>query len=170
MTIVSRLGMVGELQRGTSRLSVPLNADNRSQRKNQWRLVWVAVFAVLLTACSGVSSRPSATSSTVSPPTLSRTFSSPGQVQPTRRRSSVSRSTTEIVPDMLGMTLAAARSALYAADVGKYSWLYGCYGSPKTGKVVKQTPGGGAKVARTTVIKIFLQADNCPTTLPMSSA
>ena len=69
--------------------------------------------------------------------------------------------TEETVPDMLGMTLAAARSALYAADVGKYTWQYGCYGSPNIGKVVKQTPGGGAKVARTIDIKFFLQANNC---------
>ncbi len=70
---------------------------------------------------------------------------------------------------MLGMTLAAARSALYAADVATYSWMYGCYGSPNTGKVVKQTPAGGAKVARTTHVNIFLQANNCPTTSPTSS-
>jgi hypothetical protein len=125
------IGMVGELQGGASRLSALLNASNRSQRMNQWRLVWVAVFAVLLTACSGMPSQSSATSSTASPLTLSRTSSNPAQVQPTPHQGSVSRSTTEIVPDVLGLTLAAARSALYAADVGKYSWLYGCHGSPK---------------------------------------
>jgi eukaryotic-like serine/threonine-protein kinase len=73
---------------------------------------------------------------------------------------------TETVPDMIGMTLAAARSALDAADVGKYSWLYGCYGSSDIGEVVKQAPGAGEKVPRTTDVEIFLQADNCPTTVP----
>jgi beta-lactam-binding protein with PASTA domain len=65
------------------------------------------------------------------------------------------------VPNMLGMTLAAARSALYTADIAKYSWLYGCYGSSNINLVVKQSPGGGAQVPRTTLVKIFLQADNC---------
>jgi hypothetical protein len=62
---------------------------------------------------------------------------------------------------MLGMTLAGARSALYTADIGKYSWLYGCYGSSDLGAVVSQSPGGGARVPRTTLVKIFLQANNC---------
>jgi beta-lactam-binding protein with PASTA domain len=65
------------------------------------------------------------------------------------------------VPNMLGMTLAAARSALDAADFAKYSWLYGCYGSSNIGAVVSQNPGGGAQVPRTTPVKIFLQANNC---------
>jgi eukaryotic-like serine/threonine-protein kinase len=73
---------------------------------------------------------------------------------------------TETVPDVIGMTLAGARSALDAADIGKYSWLYGCYGSSNFNEVVKQTPGGAAKVPRTTDVEIFLQADNCPTTVP----
>jgi hypothetical protein len=62
---------------------------------------------------------------------------------------------------MLGMTLAGARSALYAVDFAKYSWLYGCYGSSNLNEVRSQSPGGGAKVPRTTPVKIFLQADNC---------
>jgi beta-lactam-binding protein with PASTA domain len=65
------------------------------------------------------------------------------------------------VPDMLGMTLAQARSALDAADFAKYSWLYGCYGSSNIGAVVSQNPGGGAQVPRTTLVKISLQANNC---------
>ena len=70
------------------------------------------------------------------------------------------------VPNMLGMTLAAARSALYTVDFAKYSWLYGCYGSSNIDKVVRQSPGGGAQVSRTTPVKIFLQADNCLATVP----
>jgi len=74
------------------------------------------------------------------------------------------------VPDMVGMTLAQAKAALNAADAGPYSWLYGCYGSSHIGLVVKQTPGGGAEIPRTTLIQIFLQANNCPATAPASSA
>jgi beta-lactam-binding protein with PASTA domain len=59
------------------------------------------------------------------------------------------------------MTLAAARSALYAADFATYSWLYGCYGSSNINEVTSQSPGGGAKVPRTTHVKIYLQANNC---------
>ena len=62
---------------------------------------------------------------------------------------------------MLGMTLAGARSALYTVDFAKYSWLYGCHGSSNIDKVVRQSQRGGAKVSRTTLVKIFLQANNC---------
>jgi beta-lactam-binding protein with PASTA domain len=74
------------------------------------------------------------------------------------------------VPDMIGMTLAQAKAALNAADAGPYSWLYGCYGSSNIGLVVRQTPGGGAEIPRTTLIQIFLQNNNCPATVPASSA
>jgi beta-lactam-binding protein with PASTA domain len=67
---------------------------------------------------------------------------------------------------MLGMTLAGARSALYTAGFDKYSWLYGCHGSSNIGAVVSQSPRGGAKVSRTTFVKIFLQANNCAATVP----
>jgi beta-lactam-binding protein with PASTA domain len=70
------------------------------------------------------------------------------------------------VPDMLGMTLAQAKAALNAADAGQYSWLYGCYGSPNIGLVVRQTPAGGTEIPRTTLIQIFLQNNNCPATTP----
>jgi beta-lactam-binding protein with PASTA domain len=70
---------------------------------------------------------------------------------------------------MIGMTLAQAKAALNAADAGPYSWLYGCYGSSNIGLVVKQTPGGGAEIPRTTLIQIFLQNNNCPATAPASS-
>jgi PASTA domain len=59
------------------------------------------------------------------------------------------------------MTLAAARSALNAANVAHYSWLYGCYGSPNINEVVRQSPEGGARVPRTTHVSIYLQANNC---------
>jgi beta-lactam-binding protein with PASTA domain len=74
------------------------------------------------------------------------------------------------VPNMIGMTLAQAKAALNAADAGPYSWLYGCYGSSDIGLVVKQTPAGGAQIPRTTLIQIFLQANNCPATAPASAA
>ena len=57
------IGMVGELWTGASRPSASLNADDRAQLRNQWRLAWVVVFAVALTACSGTPSSRSSTSS-----------------------------------------------------------------------------------------------------------
>jgi beta-lactam-binding protein with PASTA domain len=74
------------------------------------------------------------------------------------------------VPDMIGMSLAQAKAALNAADAGPYSWLYGCYGSSNINLVVKQTPGGGTEIPRTTLIQVFLQASNCPATAPASAA
>ena len=73
---------------------------------------------------------------------------------------------TITVPDMIGMTLAQAKAALSAADAGPYSWLYGCYGSSNIGLVVRQAPGGGAEIPRTTPIQIFLQGNNCTITVP----
>jgi beta-lactam-binding protein with PASTA domain len=68
---------------------------------------------------------------------------------------------TATVPNMVGMTLAAARSALAAAGFDHYTWLYGCYGSANIGEVVKQSPGGGAQAPQNTDVDIDLQANNC---------
>lgn len=188
-------GTVGELQAGDPQLPAPLteaaaqaqpgNSDDRSLRRNRWRLVCVAVFATLIAACGGPPSAPLATSSSASvhplgsasakatatsskeaSPTASTALSSPGQVQPTSHQSSLSNPTTGTVPNVLGTTLAEARSALYAAGFGKYSWLYSCYGSSNIGKVVKQSPGAGAQVALTTHLQLYLQAENCTATVP----
>jgi beta-lactam-binding protein with PASTA domain len=70
------------------------------------------------------------------------------------------------MPDLVGLTLAAARSALSAADAGQYSWVYGCYGSPNTGLVVKQSPAGGVSVPRSETVDFYLQASNCTFTMP----
>src|SRR5271165_5670696 len=135
--------MVGELQAGNSQLSAPVNADDPSQRRKRWRLAWLAVCATLLAACGGAPS-----------------------VQPTPHLSSLSNPTTGTMPIVLGMTLGAARSALSTAGYDKYSWQYDCYGSPDIGQVVKQVPGGGTHVERSTYVKVFLQADNCTATVP----
>jgi len=104
----------------------------------------------------------------------SPTQSSPAQSQPTAQLSSPGSSVTAsvpsaitgTVPNMRGMTLSGARSALYTAGFDKYSWLYGCHGSPDFEKVVKQTPSGRAHVPQNTYVHIYLQANNCIATLP----
>lgn len=186
--------MVGELWAGASRLSASLKAYDRPQLGNQWRLAWVVVFAVALTACSGTPSSRSSTSSSASARPLASASSvlsspgqvqpsspgqtkptptghvqptSPGQTQPTSNQSSPGKSIT--VPNMIGMSLAQAKAALNAADAGPYSWLYGCYGSSNIGLVVRQTPAGGTQIPRTTLIQIFLQANNCPATASASA-
>jgi eukaryotic-like serine/threonine-protein kinase len=68
---------------------------------------------------------------------------------------------TFTMPDLVGLTLAEARSALDAADAGPYAWSYGCYGSPNAGLVVSQSPAGGVTVARTTGVEFSLQNFNC---------
>jgi beta-lactam-binding protein with PASTA domain len=70
------------------------------------------------------------------------------------------------VPNVLGATLTNATSAVYAAGFGKYSWLYSCYGSSNIGQVVRQIPAPGAQVARTTHVRLYLQANNCAVTVP----
>jgi beta-lactam-binding protein with PASTA domain len=68
---------------------------------------------------------------------------------------------TGTVPNVVGMTLAGARSALAAAGFERYTWLYGCYGSPNILAVVRQDPGSGAQAPQDTDVDIYLQADNC---------
>jgi beta-lactam-binding protein with PASTA domain len=70
------------------------------------------------------------------------------------------------VPNTLGTSLPQARSALSGAGFDKYSWLYGCYNSPNIGEVVKQVPVAGTRVPVTTHVNIYLQANNCPTSVP----
>ena len=172
---------MGELWGGASRLSAPINADDQPHRANLWCLAWVVVFAVLLTACSGSPSpRSSASPSTSAREVASGSpaLSTPGQVQPTPKHEHVQPSSKSpgkaqptssqsspdesfTMPDLVGLTLAAARSALSAADAGQYSWVYGCYGSPNTGLVVKQSPAGGVSVPRSETVDFYLQANNC---------
>jgi PASTA domain len=110
---------------------------------------------VLLTAaCSGTSSPRSAASAAASVHPPGPSPSNSATVAP-------HNSATGTVPNMLGMNLAAARSALAAAGFDTYHWQYGCYRSPNTGAVVRQTPGGGARVSQTTYVNIYLQANNC---------
>jgi hypothetical protein len=171
-----------------SRLSAPADTNDRLWHKNRWRLIWVAAFVLLTAACSGGSPTHSASavasvhslgssapanatapSSQKASPAVSATLSSPGKIQPTGQHSSQGTSPSAsapspasvTVPDVLGLALSAARSALEAADVGPYSWVYGCYGSPDINEVVRQSPGGGAQVPRTTHVSMYLQADNC---------
>jgi len=70
------------------------------------------------------------------------------------------------VPNTLGASLPQARSALSAAGFDRYSWLYGCYSSPNIGEVVKQVPVAGTRIPVTSLVKIYLQANNCPAPVP----
>jgi PASTA domain len=148
--VVIRVGRGLKLKDVDSRLPAPLNTHRWSRHGTRWRLIWIAVLALLTAACGGTPS-PHSTAS-VRP--LGPSPSNAAAV-------TALNSSTGTVPKMLGMNLAAARSALAAAGFDSYSWLYGCYRSPKIGAVVRQTPGGGARVPRTTHVDIYLQANNC---------
>ena len=71
------------------------------------------------------------------------------------------RPTAATVPDVLGSTLSGAAAALKGRGFYNIPYLYGCYGSSGTGDVVRQDPGGGARLALTAPVQLYLQADNC---------
>ena len=65
------------------------------------------------------------------------------------------------VPDVQGDNLTAATSALTAVGFHNLPYLYSCYGSSRSGDVVRQAPAAGAHIARTSPVHLYLQADNC---------
>ena len=67
------------------------------------------------------------------------------------------------MPDVVALKLADATAALKARGFGNIPYVYGCYRSPAINNVVRQDPGAGATVARTTPVRLYLQADNCDT-------
>jgi len=143
-----------------SRSSAPPNMNHRLRHRNRQILIWMAVLVFFTAACSGGSPHqtavPSSAQSTahLNSPSSSATAFKPSPVAGT-------------VPNMAGMSLAAARAALATAGFENYSWLYGCYGSRAIDQVDKQTPGGGAADPQSIHVQIYLQADNCRvTTLP----
>jgi beta-lactam-binding protein with PASTA domain len=97
-------------------------------------------------------------------PTASQAAANPASVQPSvSQNSPVSNPTTATVPDVLGLTLSAATSALEARGFHNIPWLDGCYGSADIGDVVQEVPGGGAQIALTAPVRLNLQANNCDT-------
>jgi PASTA domain len=156
-------------------------AGGRPRRRSGWHLAWVGVLATLIAACSSAppsrtaASSPasvhplgtaSATATATSSDKASPAQSSPRHDQPSSHQASPSIPPTGTVPNVLGVTLANATSAVYAAGFSKYSWLYSCYGSAHIGQVVRQIPAPGAQVARTTHVRLYLQAGNCAVTVP----
>jgi serine/threonine protein kinase len=71
------------------------------------------------------------------------------------------RPTAATVPDVLGTTLSGAAAALKGRGFYNIPYLYGCYGSSGIGDVVRQDPGGGARLALTAPVQLYLQANNC---------
>jgi hypothetical protein len=65
------------------------------------------------------------------------------------------------VPSVQGDNLTAAASALKAAGFHDIPYLYDCYGSGNSGDVVRQAPAAGTRMARTSPVHLYLQADNC---------
>ena len=121
---------------------------------NRRRLTWIAVLAGLAAAAvaagailSPAGGQPGATPPTTTPPTTG----------------SATRSAAPAVPDVVAMKLADATAALKARGFGNIPYVYGCYRSPDINDVVRQDPGAGATVARTTPVRLYLQADNCDT-------
>ena len=137
-----------------SRSSAPPNMNHRLRHRNRQILIWMAVLVFFTAACSGGSPHqtavPSSAQSTahLNSPSSSATAFKPSPVAGT-------------VPNMAGMSLAAARAALATAGFDTYTWVYHCYGSPDIEGVDKQTPPGGARVPEYTHVYIYLQAGNC---------
>jgi eukaryotic-like serine/threonine-protein kinase len=68
---------------------------------------------------------------------------------------------TSAVPAVLGDTLSAGASALKKKGFHNLPYLYGCYGSPNYGDIVRQDPAAGTVIALTAPVHLFLQANNC---------
>ncbi len=163
------------------RRSAPRVLAGLLQRTRWWPLTLIALAAALVAACSAApSSHQVAASSSAGHPSKSAssqparsasasaspTPSSSTQVKPTPQHGSSSAAASGLVPNLAGDTLAQGRSALFTAGFSAYSWLYGCYGSPNIGEVVRQDPAAGARAAVSTRVHMYLQADNCPTPVP----
>ncbi len=67
----------------------------------------------------------------------------------------------DTVPSVIGMDLSDAAYTLKQAGFDNIPYVYGCYGSPKTGDVVSQSPGAGVSYGSTQPVSLKLQANNC---------
>jgi len=152
-------------------------------QRSRWRpLAGIALASVLVAACSSPPSHPAASSRPAghsSQPASSRPAGSASaslsasaspspssKVKPTPQGNSPSAAASGVVPNLAGETFAQGRSALFTAGFHFYAWLYGCYGSPNLNEVVQQDPAAGTRVAFSTRVHMYLQADNCPTPVP----
>ena len=65
------------------------------------------------------------------------------------------------VPDVIGMNLSNAAYTLKQAGFTNIPYLYGCYGSSRTGDVVSESPGAGTSYGTDQPVSLKLQANNC---------
>jgi hypothetical protein len=65
------------------------------------------------------------------------------------------------VPDVIGMNLSNAAYTLKQVGFTNIPYLYGCYGSSRTGAVVSESPGAGTSYGTTQPVSLKLQANNC---------
>jgi hypothetical protein len=65
------------------------------------------------------------------------------------------------VPSVAGMDLSDAAYTLKQDGFSNIPYLYGCYGSPRTGAMVGQSPAAGTSYGSTQPVSLKLQADNC---------
>jgi eukaryotic-like serine/threonine-protein kinase len=106
-------------------------------------------------AAAAGETQPSATKATAAPPAKP----APGSPKPTKPAQAGSAT----VPGVVGETLSAAGAALNAAGFENVPWVNGCYGSDNFGDVVTESPGAGTRLALTSPVHLYLQADNCVT-------
>ena len=132
----------------------PAATSGRPHHGNRRRLTWIAVLAGLAAAsvAAGVILSSAGGQAGATPPTRPPTTTPP-----------TTRPPAPAVPDVVALKLADATAALKARGFGNIPYVYGCYRSPAINNVVRQDPGAGATVARTTPVRLYLQADNCDT-------
>ena len=137
----------------------PAATAGRPHHGNRRRLTWIAVLAGLAAtaAAAAVILSSAGGQADATPPTTPPTTGPPTTTPPTTRPAAPA------VPDVVAMKLADATAALKARGFGNIPYVYGCYRSPDVNDVVRQDPGAGATVARTTPVRLYLQADNCDT-------
>jgi hypothetical protein len=73
---------------------------------------------------------------------------------------------TELLPNVSNVSLTVAADALKKRGFEDIPYLYGCYGSPNVGDVVRQVPAAGRRLALTAPVHLYLQADNCIIPVP----
>jgi serine/threonine protein kinase len=150
-------GPAGRLD-STADANPPTDKAGHPQHRNRRRLMALAATAAALvlagsSAAIALSSEAEPHQSAATPP--SRTALRPSTPMRT------SSPATSAVPAVLGDTLTAAASALKKNGFDNIPYLHDCYGSGDFGDVVKQDPGAGTIIARTSPVHLYIQANNC---------
>lgn len=94
-------------------------------------------------------------------PSAAMTAGPPGTGTPTTSAQEQPDNGLVTVPNVLNMVLDDASAILRRAGFSSIPYLYECYGSDNIGGVVRQDPGAGARIAKTTPVHLYLQAKNC---------